>query len=277
MTDDSPERRLDELLAGYAADLPEPPDADRLVRAVLTRSALAGLPDESPAPARRHLRYLAALLVAEARLFRVAVPVASALVMALGVVVVTLGTGTGTAAEVLTLIAPIVAAAGVAGAYRSRNEPFAELVDTTPTSPRVLLLVRLTLVLGYDLALALAASAVLAVTAADGDGAAGLDVLVASWLGPMALLSAVSLLAAVRFGPDVALGAAVAVWAVRVSAGTAVLGDGWLARLVLEVWTTSPAVLAASAVAGLLAVAAAGTPGPWGREPGTGRGATHPV
>ena len=87
-------------------------------------------------------------------------------------------------AAMTTAIAPIVAASGVAGAYRSRNEPFAELVDTTPTAPRVLLRVRLTLVLGYDLALALAASAVLAVTAADRDGAAGLAVLVAACAAP---------------------------------------------------------------------------------------------
>ena len=61
----------------------------------------------------------------------------------------------------LALVAPIVAAAGVAGTHRSRRDPAAELVAATPTSGRLLLLVRLTLVFGFDLALALAASAVL--------------------------------------------------------------------------------------------------------------------
>jgi hypothetical protein len=271
MTDDDAERRLDELLAGYAADLPEPPDADRLVRAVLTRSALAG-PGAAATGRRRHLRHLGALLLAEARLFHLAVPVASALVMALAVAVVRFGPGTGTAADVLTLVAPIVAAAGVAGAHRSRIDPVTELLGTTPVSPRLLLLVRLTLVLGFDLALALAASALLALGTAGGP--AGFGVLVAAWLGPMALLCALSLLVAVRFGPDVALGVAVGVWAVRVFAGSDVLGDGRLVRLVLDAWTTSPAVLVASAATGLAAFAAAGA---GAREPGAGRRATHPV
>jgi hypothetical protein len=251
-----------------------------LVRAVLTRSALDTAGPDRPAtgPGRRHLRYLAELVRAEARLVRAAVPVASALVLALGVAVVRLGTGTGTAAEMLALVAPIVAAAGVAGTHRAGHDPAAELVAATPTSGRVLLLVRLTLVLVLDLALALAASAVLAASAtASGDAAAGLDVLVAAWLGPMALLSALSLLVAVRFGPDVALGVAVGLWSLRVLAGEQLLGESRLLGLVLDVWTTNPAVLVASAVAGLIAVATTATSGPFGSEPRGLRRATHPT
>jgi hypothetical protein len=256
------------------------PEPAQLVRTVLTRSARGEGPSETGPDSRplRHLRYLAALVLTEARLIRLAVPVASALVMALGVtfvLIATEGPGTSTAAgDLLALVAPIVAAAGVAGAYRSRHDPAAELVAATPTSGRFLLLVRLTLVFGYDLVLALAASAVLAVTTAD---TTSLDMLIGAWLGPMALLSSFSLLVAVRFGPDVALGTAVGLWALRVFADGVVAYDSWPARLIVEVWSTNAVVLAVSVALAIAAVVAAGRSGPFAGEPNHGRRATHPM
>jgi Putative zinc-finger len=251
------------------------PDPAELVRAVLTRSALDAAPESHPPP--RRLRYLAALVLAEARLIRLAVPVASALVMALGVAFVLIP-GPSSAGDLLALIAPIVAAAGVAGAYRSRRDPAAELVAATPMSGRLLLLVRLTLVLGYDLALALAASAVLAVTATDTvNTAADLNVLIGAWLGPMALLSSLSLLVAVRFGPDVALATAIGVWALRLLSGQVLVRDSWVARLIVEAWTTNAAVLGLSVALGIAAVVVAGRSGPFASEPNRGWRATHPT
>ncbi|TQS43765.1 zf-HC2 domain-containing protein [Cryptosporangium phraense] len=244
-----------------------PPDPARLVRTVLTRSAL-----ESPAerPARRRLRYLGGLVLAEVRLVRLAVPVASALVMALGVALVLLQGDfgpEGSAGLVLSLIAPIVAAAGIAGTYRSRRDPVAELIAAAPTSGRLLLLVRVTLVFGYDLALAGAASILLAVTGTS--GTAGLNTLVGAWLGPMALLSSLSLLIAVRFGPDIALGAAVGLWAVRVLSDSVLTHNAWPARLVLDLWSTNGPVLTASVVVLIAAMVLASG------EPFSARRATH--
>jgi hypothetical protein len=254
------------------------------VRAVLTRSALEGPAGPPPGdrPTKR-LRHLAALVVAEARLIRLAVPVASALVMALGVAIVLLQSAAGDAGVsadlVLALLAPIVAAAGVAGADRSRADPAGELVAATPISGRLLLLVRITVVFGYDLALAVAASAVLSATGAA--GTASLNALVVAWLGPMALLSSLSLLIAVRFGPDVALGAAVGLWAVRVLADSTLAG-GLLdrdppARFIVGAWSTNAPVLAVSAAIAVAAVALAGRSGPFRGEPHTGWRATHPM
>jgi hypothetical protein len=266
-----------------AGEQARPPDAAATVHAVLTRSALtdgAG----TPGGRRPHrLAHLAALVVAEARLVRPAVPIASALVLALGVAVVIAGAPSGAdagtpAAVMLSLVAPVVAAVGVAGLYRSAwHDPAAELVAATPTSGRLLLLVRLALVLGYDLALALAASATLAVTTAGTATAARLDVLVAAWLGPMALLAALSLLVAVRLGPDVALGTCLGLWALRVLALGEVAGDGWAARLVVVAWSTNAAVLGVSAAIGVFAVVAAGRSGPFAGEPPAGWRATHPA
>jgi Putative zinc-finger len=257
------------------------PDAARLVRAVLARSAIEG-PVEAPGAGRRtrRLRYAAALVLAEARLIRLAVPVASALVVALGVVIVLVqaaaAAGAGVGADVvLALVAPIVAAAGVAGTYRSGRDPAAELVAAAPTAGRLLLLVRLALVFGYDLVLAVAASAALTATAAG--GAASLHALITAWLGPMALLSSVSLLVAVRFGPDVALGAVVGLWVVRVLAGGMFARDAWPARAIVDAWSTTTPILAVSAVFGIAAVVLAGRLGPGGGEPSGGWRATHPA
>ncbi|MFG1920393.1 zf-HC2 domain-containing protein [Cryptosporangium sp. NPDC048952] len=259
------------------------PEVGRMVRAVLARSAVeepTGLaPNRQP---RRRLRHLAALMVAEGRLIRLAVPIASALVMALGVAVVLFqhdlggaaATGAGGLADlVLALIAPIVAAAGISGTYRSARDPAAELVAAAPTSDRLLLLVRLTLVFGYDLVLATGASAVLA--AADASAAADLNTLVGAWLGPMTLLSALSLLVAVRFGPDVALGVAGGLWAVRVLSTSVLADDGWAARSILAVWSTNAPVLTASATIAAAAVLLSGRVGTSRDEPNSGRRATH--
>jgi uncharacterized membrane protein YqaE (UPF0057 family) len=160
-----------------------------------------------------------------------------------------------------------VAAAGVAAAYRPNRDPVFELTAATPTSPRLLLLIRVTLMMGYNVVLAMAASAAVA---ALGDPSARLDALIVAWLGPMALLSALSLVLAVWLGPEVAVGAALGLWALRVLADTPLVASGWLAALVRAAWSTSPGGALASAA--LLAVAAIFA----GRgEPGRGLRATH--
>jgi hypothetical protein len=276
---DCPRCRADlaawQVIAAAATPVDAAPDPARMVRTVLTRSAL----EEPAARPTRPLRHLAALVVAEARLIRLAVPVASALVLTLGVALVLLqaavGDAEGSAHLVLGLITPIVAAAGVAGTFRSRHDPAAELVAATPTSGRLLLLVRTALVFGFDLALAVVASA--ALTAADVAGTGSLHALVGAWLGPMALLSSLSVLIAVRYGPDVALGVAVGLWAVRVLAGGVLVRDEWPARFIVDAWSTNALVLAASAVVAVAAVAMAGRVGPFRGEPHDGWRATHPM
>nr|MDT0659172.1 zf-HC2 domain-containing protein [Micromonospora sp. DSM 115978] len=267
-------------IAGAAAPGVAAPDAARVVRSALTRSAIEGPTGRMPRghPTRR-LRHLAALVVAEARLIRLAVPIASALVLALGVALVlfqtaTVGDAGSSAGLVLALTAPIVAAAGVAGAHRSGPDPAAELVAATPTSERLLLLVRVALVFGYDLVIAVAASALLAAGSAE---TAGLNELVGAWLGPMALLSSLSLLIAVRFGPDLALGVAVGLWAVRVLADGVLVRHEWPARFIVETWSTNAPVLAVSAVLTVAAVAMVGRFGPAPGEPPGGWRATHPM
>jgi hypothetical protein len=179
------------------------------------------------------------------------VPVVSALVIALGLVLAMSQRGPGAwAGDVLALVAPVVAAAGIAAVYGSGRDAVAELTAATPTSPRLLLLVRVALVFWYDVTLAAAATGVLVAAGADPDGPLTLTL---AWLGPVALLSALSVVLAGWFGADVAIGLTAALWGVRVLGGTSYVDDSWLSRAVQAIWSTSvPTVVVSLA---LLAVA----------------------
>jgi hypothetical protein len=233
-------------LAGWtalaeAAGVPQgtPPEPAPAVRAALTRAAL----DPQAPPVRpRRLRFAAALLLAELRLVRPSVWVASVLVMAFAVALALTG-GSGAGATVLSLVAPLVAVAGVAGVYGPERDPAFEALAVTATSPRVVLLARVTLVFAFDLALAVGASAVVHL----GGPQTGLVSLVTGWLGPMALLSALSLLLAMWVGPNLAASAAGALWGLRVlTVGVPQLGEGWLATAMRQVWATSPGTVTAT-------------------------------
>jgi hypothetical protein len=93
----------------------------------------------------------------------------------------------------------------------------------------------------------------------------------------MALLCSLSLLIAVRLGPDVALGAAVGLWTVRVLAGGLPAREAWPARWIVEAWSTNAPVLTASAALAMVAIVMAGHSGPFRGEPGNGWRATHPM
>jgi hypothetical protein len=248
-------------LAGGTAPAPPGPE---LVHRVLLRSALDGPPPATRRPAWFSL----ALLRAEARLVRPAVPIASALVMALGVALAA-ASPHGYAGQVLALVAPVVAALGIAGVYGPRRDPAFEVVAATPTAPALILLARIALVFAYDLVLALAASAVLAVLGGD---VGGMFALVDAWLGPMALLSALSLALAVRLGADVAAGVAVVLWSLRVLADGLLAGNGWAFDAVRLVWSTNAGTVLAAAALTALAVFLAGR-----GEPIRRHSATHPV
>ncbi|MFI6600606.1 hypothetical protein ACIBHX_30545 [Nonomuraea sp. NPDC050536] len=184
-----------------------PPPAERIVAAALAASALEGglgdLRAHAVSPARR--AWL--LLCMEARLVHSAVWAASLLVMA---VCAGLSLMSGMLPEVLLgLAAPLVAGLGVAGLYGPEQDRAFELVAATPTSPRVVLLARVTLVYGYDLAIASAVSGLLWLLGRTSYGPAAL---IASWLGPMTLLAALSLLLAVCWNPAAAIGVTMGAW-----------------------------------------------------------------
>ena len=154
------------------------------------------------------------LLLAQAPLVRRGLWASSAFTMALGCVVALLIVGPAHGGTMLAVFAPVVAAVGVAFLYGPENDPSLELALATPTPPRFVLLARLVLVYGYDLALALVATAVL-VLAKDG---VGVWALISLWIGPMLFLSALALLLSLLFGANVAILVAMGLWGARLLA-----------------------------------------------------------
>jgi hypothetical protein len=236
------------VAAATVAPVDAPPSSAPMVRAVLTRAALA---PPAPPVRKRGIRFAAQLLRAELRLVRPSVWLASMLVMACAVAAVAVN-GHDAGATVLSLVAPLVAIAGVAGVYGPQRDPAFEALAITATSPRLVLLARVTLIFGYDLALAVAASAVLRLAAPQ----VGLVDLVIAWLGPMTLLSALSLVLAMWIGPNVSMAVASALWVLRVATvSVPELSDGWLAARMQQIWATSPGTVAVTLA--LLAAAVA--------------------
>lgn len=181
---------------------------------------------------------------------------ASAIVMALGVGLAA-AADHGSAGVVLSLVAPLVGAAGLAAVFGSRVDPALEVARATPTSPRLVSLARVTVVFGYDLTLALGGSVVLTAAGVS----TSLPDLIDSWLGPMALLSAISLLIAVVAGANTAIAIAAGLWTARAASGattdTPALLGAPLHDTLLAAWTTSGLTLALAAVLAAAAVAAA--------------------
>lgn len=179
------------------------------------------------------------LLRGQLPLVRKKIWVASAATMALGLLVALLAATPTAAGLTLALLAPALAAIGVALLYGPENDPSLEVALSTPTSPWTVLLARLTLVYGYDLILALAASGVLAAWRGF-----ALWPLISLWITPMLFLSALALLVSIIAGPSTAVVAAMSLWGTRLiagslfangvgSAGADLLQNFWQADLVL--------------------------------------------
>ena len=150
---------------------------------------------------------LFALLRAQAFLVRREMWPASAAVMAIGIAVTFLVDKV----EVLRFIAPLVAAASLAAIFGPEHDPACELTLATPTSPWKVLLARLTLVHGYNLLLALAASLFLLIIVPP----EALGALILGWLGPMTFLSALALLLSLWIGTGNSVAVAYALWLLK--------------------------------------------------------------
>ena len=115
----------------------------------------------------------------------------------------------------MALIAPAVAAAGIAYAYGPGIDPAWELSQSMAVSDRMVLLVRALAVFALNAALGLAASA------ASGAAAA----LTFGWLVPMTAVCALALAAAiVTRSANVGVAAGVAGWVITVLSGRVVAG-----------------------------------------------------
>ncbi len=191
-------------LADWPAPVPTAQETDRLVQ-TLTASL----------PARSSRRALTAwLLRAQLRVVQHEIWLASALVMTLGVLV-TLANRPNTSTEMLplVLIAPLVAALGIAFLYGPAADPSLEIELATAVSPRLIVLVRLLLVFLFDLALGLLGSFVLVALRGDWP----LWPLVSLWLAPMTFLAALAFLLSMLFvDPLISVSICLTLWGLQV-------------------------------------------------------------
>jgi hypothetical protein len=183
-------------LKRWAAPAPDPAAKARLLELLA-----AEMPVSVPLPERQVTRRSATwawlILRSQVRLVHPATWAGSGLVIALGALVSLAfyaATPAGTHLP-FVLVAPLVAACGVAFLYGGDADPAVEVQLATPVSARVILLARLALLFGFNLAITLACSVGLAVAQAE----ISLMPLVASWLAPMTLLSALAFLLSALF------------------------------------------------------------------------------
>ncbi len=200
----------DRLRAKLIEDTGSPEEADRLLSAVRsladwpapvptaaeTHRLAQTLLAVSPAPRfqRRRIAWWS-LLRAQVRIVQHEIWIASALVILLGCGVTLIKPSAALDQLPLVLIAPVVAALGIAFLYGPAAEPAVELELATPTSPRLLVLARLLLVFAFDLVLALLGSALLVLTQSGWSWWP----LVTLWLAPMTFLAALAFLLSMIF------------------------------------------------------------------------------
>ncbi|HVQ95402.1 MAG TPA: hypothetical protein VMU51_30515 [Mycobacteriales bacterium] len=256
--------RLAEWSAVRAAAVVVAARPTRPVPATLIDEVLAAArrppPARAPVPAVRpgpRLAWAGRLLAAQVPLLRRSLLAASGLMFLLGVLVVATGRS---GAGLLAAVVPAAAAVGLALLHGPEVDPAVELTATTGTSPRVVLLARLVLVLALDLVLALAATAVARLGSAD----VAFGALVTSWFGPLLLLSALSFALAVLTRPAIGMAVALGLWLLRLSALWPETEFGRLPLAIdrldgfARVWNTSLPTIAAALA--LIALTLAVTP-----------------
>ncbi|NUM44949.1 MAG: hypothetical protein HUU38_09600 [Anaerolineales bacterium] len=208
-----------ERLQTWRTPTPTPADTARLL-ATLTPS----LPSHSFSPLPLISSSLL-LLRSQLYIVRREIWAASALVIMLGagisILIPTGGTlpdGTPTPdGFALALVAPLVAAMGISFLYGPGVDPAVEIEEATPVTQRQILLARLTLVFGFNLALGLLASLSVIVAGFLGLTAPiSLPALIGLWLAPMTSLSALALFLTVLTGDSLAgVVASLGLWMVQ--------------------------------------------------------------
>ena len=153
------------------------------------------------------------LAQAQLRVVRQEIWAASVIVMVIGVLISLIWhTGAMAAGLPFILIAPVAAAISIAALYSS-SERVRELEMTTAVPPRLLLLIRLLLVFGYDLALGIIGSLILSLFLTD----VALWSLIATWLAPMTFLAALALLITILFGAaEIGIIVSLGLWAMQI-------------------------------------------------------------
>jgi hypothetical protein len=189
--------------------------ADELTRARVAQLALVQLHGQRRSWRQRLADWWPLLLLrAQVRVVQREIWLASALIMLLGGAVTVILYAPHDLGDLpLVLVAPVVAAVGVALLYSTDEQSVMEIEQATPTSPQLILLLRLAMVFGVDFMLGLLGSLVLTIANPN----YSLWPLVITWLAPMTFLSALAFLMSVMFA-DAQTGTVVSLllWSIQV-------------------------------------------------------------
>ncbi|HLY29932.1 MAG TPA: hypothetical protein VKQ36_02780, partial [Ktedonobacterales bacterium] len=221
-------------------------DAEEAERMVLTSHAVKQAQEAQDSAGALSLARGWRLFVGQARVIHRSVWLASAVSIVCLTLYAAAARGTN-GSTMLAAFIPLIAAAGAAFLYGREADPALELALATPSSPRLILLSRVGLILGFDLMLGLSATALAATLHGQSIGS-----VIALWLGPTALLSAGALLLSLLFGPLVASFSAFGFWLTQVI--TFDLSAGLQVALDL-LWRTNPLTLLVAATLLIVAVA----------------------
>ena len=148
------------------------------------------------------------------------------------------GTHLHIAESVLSLITALSSASGAAFLFGEENDPGLEITLSTPTSIRLVMLCRLALVMGYNIALAAIASLVIAVA----HGGSAWEIM-QTWLGPLLLLSSITLMLSVVIGSWFALLAGILLESLRALPGFFDQHAPLLQIVNPASWPTSPTIV----------------------------------
>jgi len=185
-------------------DLPRPP-INPAKKASLTMRLIQERRAKVAQSRRRNLNPLNAwpvlLILAQIRVVERGIWAASALALAVGAALtVILDRAASLGTLPFALLAPLVAAFGIAFLYAPDSDSASEIERGTAASFRLIWLARLALVFGFDLILGVAASFALSLISPQ----IAAWPLVATWLAPMALLSALAFAISVWRGDSLA-------------------------------------------------------------------------
>lgn len=177
-------------LEAWSAPRPSAADTARLIE------QLQPTLQQKPFAPRSPL-WLATFLRIQFRLMREEIWLASALVMVIGLLVTLVLSNTQSTPETLpfVFIAPIITAVGVAFLYGPEVNPALEIELAAPTTQRIILLARLTLIFAFNVVLSIIASVLLVAFNPN----LSLWALIITWLAPMAFLSALAFLLSIWF------------------------------------------------------------------------------
>lgn len=140
--------------------------------------------------------------------------------------------------SILALFTAVVAASGVAFIYGIDNDAGFEITLATPTSIRIVMVCRMVLVIGYNFILSAIVSIIIALT-----HGGGLWEVMQLWIGPMLLLSSISVSLSLTIGSAFAAAISLLIEALQAIPITVEKGLPVLQLARPDVWQTSPVIL----------------------------------